>query len=523
MTVDNLYVVNWEKAHHRPQKISAYSGNPFIEALPDILSDQQAYDLMKVLPPMNEKDRELDNHLRLHYIYLITAYFQPITKHMELQRNFSLAIRSGYLGRNPMHRSYLKHVDKELHEIQDNDPKYGKLKSTSPSFYINGFSGVGKTTGTLSVLELYTQVIQHDEYEGKPFDFVQIVWLRVECPHDGSLGGLCLEFFQAVDDLLGTDYRSIYKNDKVNDEMIIDIRRVVRLHGIGCLVIDEIQHLSVAKGQGVTTMLNFFVNLVNKAGVPIVLIGTPKILPILQNEFQQARRASGIGDVKWYPLDCNLDDPDDDWRILFEELWKYQYVTNPVDLTDAFLLALHRASAGITDFAVKAFILAQFRAILDGSETLTSELIESVASDSFSYANPLLNLLRNHEYEKIAQIPDFQLFDLKEHYEKLTSDLAKKSLKEIRQHERLQKGQAEKSRGAALQPDGTLQGNVKRRASGRKANLQKLGDLPKEAFPENDLRSLYMRAKKENKPLSKLLTQAGHIKDAGEFLPQVSQ
>ena len=46
-------------------------------------------------------------------------------------------------------------------------------------------------------------------------------------------------------------------------------------------------------------MLNFFVTLVNTAGVPVVLISNPKAMSILQSEFRQARRGSGQGDMIW--------------------------------------------------------------------------------------------------------------------------------------------------------------------------------------------------------------------------------
>ena len=37
-------------------------------------------------------------------------------------------------------------------------------------------------------------------------------------------------------------------------------------------MIDEIQHLSMAKSGGSEKMLNFFVNLVNNVGVPVILV-----------------------------------------------------------------------------------------------------------------------------------------------------------------------------------------------------------------------------------------------------------
>ena len=53
------------------------------------------------------------------------------------------------------------------------------------------------------------------------------------------------------------------------------------------LVIDEVQRISKASSGGVGEMLNFFTELVNTIGVPIVLVGTYKALSVLMGEFHR--------------------------------------------------------------------------------------------------------------------------------------------------------------------------------------------------------------------------------------------
>ena len=48
---------------------------------------------------------------------------------------------------------------------------------------------------------------------------------------------------------------------------------------------------------GSERMLNFFVTLVNTIGLPVILIGTPEAIGVLQEKFRQARRGSGLGDM----------------------------------------------------------------------------------------------------------------------------------------------------------------------------------------------------------------------------------
>jgi len=138
---------------------------------------------------------------------------------------------------------------------------------------------VGKTTSVESVLSLYAQQIQHSgKYGGHALDRVQLVWLKLECPQDGSLRGLCLNFFQAVDEIVGTRYYPKFGNNRRRsvDELLPEMANVAAVLGLGVLVIDEIQRLNEASSGGAAKMLNFFGQMVNQFSVPVVLVGTFK-------------------------------------------------------------------------------------------------------------------------------------------------------------------------------------------------------------------------------------------------------
>ncbi|XWK90296.1 MAG: ATP-binding protein [Phormidium sp.] len=123
-----------------------------------------------------------------------------------------------------------------------------RKRSTANGFTIIGMSGVGKTTAVEEILQLYPQVINHSYYHNRDFILRQIVWLKLDCPFDGSMKGLCLNFFQAVDDLLSTSYYQNYTGNgrRTVDELIPAMARVASLHCLGVLVIDELQNLSEA-------------------------------------------------------------------------------------------------------------------------------------------------------------------------------------------------------------------------------------------------------------------------------------
>ena len=234
------------------------------------------------------------------------------------------------------------------------------------------------------------------------------MWLKVTCPHDGSIKGLCLDFFRDVDGILGTHHYRDFAGEghRTVDELIPNMCRVAWIHCLGLLVVDEIQHLNQAKSGGAEKMLNFFLQLMNTLGVPVILIGTYGAMEVLSRELRQIRRSCGQGDLIWDRM-VN----DEVWRHFTESLWRYQYTRNPVPLTQELIDALHYLSAGIIDFGVKIFLLAQVRAIATGSEKITPAILESVAKDSLRSAQPALHAIRTGDMRAVATMTDLHPID----------------------------------------------------------------------------------------------------------------
>ncbi|PSR24223.1 MAG: transposase [Sulfobacillus thermosulfidooxidans] len=395
-------------ADYQTPPIATYQGNPFIEALPPIWSEEEVGQQLTYAPLYSLQDRDIPAHYRLHLIQNTLQFFEPLPVHLELEQRFSRMIRIGYLARNPRDPRFVA----QLHENADLIANEGSLssatRSTATGFTILGMSGVGKTTSVERVLSLYPQLIGHHEYAGRPLTVMQVVWLKLDCPFDGSIKGLCLNFFQAIDDLLGSRYYERYASGRHTvDELLPRMARVAALHGLGVLVIDEIQHLSEAKSGGSRKMLNFFVQLINTIGLPVVLVGTYKAQALLSGEFRQTRRGTGQGDFIWDRM-AN----DEVWQFFVESLWRFQYTRRLVPLTPALRDALYDASQGITDFAVKLYMLAQARAITRNDDTITPALIRSVAKDSLRLASPILEALRTGNIRLLQGVDDVVPLDV---------------------------------------------------------------------------------------------------------------
>jgi hypothetical protein len=235
---------------------------------------------------------------------------------------------------------------------------------------------------------------------------LQVPWLKVDCPYDGSLSDFCLSFFIALDRRLNLNYRHQYASGRPTiAKMMADVADLCLIHAIGLIVIDEFQHMSLAKSGGEKKMINFLVTLVNVVEVSVVLIGTPKALRLFASEFRQARRASGDGSLVWDRLP-----KDESWDDFLEELWPYQWLGNKVERNESLTNKLYELTQGVPDIVVKLFCLAQARAILLASapeeETLSPELLEQVFKDEFSIVKPLLEALRTGNRKKIEDCND---------------------------------------------------------------------------------------------------------------------
>ena len=97
-------------AVYTQQPIEEYKGNPFIEALPPILSVPEAIDAMTVMPGYSENERELDAHYRFHCVQRLFRYFQPLDTHIDIEQRVSRAIRQGYINRNPLTAQYVQKI-----------------------------------------------------------------------------------------------------------------------------------------------------------------------------------------------------------------------------------------------------------------------------------------------------------------------------------------------------------------------------------------------------------------------------
>ncbi|UBT80220.1 ATP-binding protein [Pseudomonas amygdali] len=392
--------LTFSPAEYIPTGMPQYDGNPLIECLPRILSDVDVVRRVGNLPPKpDEAERALPPKLRGHGINRLKDVVVPFEIHLRLEDLFSQLIRYGYMGRNPLLASSVRHRLPSSAEAKGHG-----FMSTAETMTLIGLSGMGKTTALNSIARLYPQVISHSRYKDAILIETQVVWLKIECPHDGSLRGFCAAFFSALDAALGVDkYSRRGGSGNSISVMLQHISQLCKTFFIGALIIDEMQHLCSSRGgQDREKLLNFFVTLSNDAGVPLVYVGTNAMLPLFSGVLRNARRAAGMGPIAFDRF--SEDDPF--WEHLVSQLWAYDWTASCAPLTKELLSKIYDLAQGNTDFLAKLLMLAQRHVIWEGLDAITPAVLQQVYDNQMRLLHKPIEALRSGDPLQIADFED---------------------------------------------------------------------------------------------------------------------
>jgi hypothetical protein len=397
-------------AEYREQIVSDYRDNPLIESLPSIMSKEEVVRKLAIYPRIGEVERNLEVVIREHLLQTLFRAFQPLSMHIMLESILSRTLRQGYINRNPLIRQANLEYLKGYERINNTSQNYVDRANTytNGGIALIGESGMGKTTTVERIMNLYPPCIVHRNYKGEQFNQHQIVFMKVECPFDGSVKGLCHQIIMEIDSLIGTNYYNKTSGLAVN-RLIPTLEQIFRNINLGMLVVDEIQNLSSAK-TGAHNMLNFLVSIMNME-IPVLSIGTNKAHAIFQSEFRLSRRNSGQGDIFFSKIKgANSFD----WIALCNMLRHYRILKNEYEDFDAISNCLYEYSQGIIDIAVKLYVSSQIEAMNDSTENLTPTTIAKVASKDYSLVEPMITALRDDNIFVLNRYDD--LMPLKSDY-----------------------------------------------------------------------------------------------------------
>lgn len=399
--VDALFV----EARYTEQRIPRYRGNPLIEALPPLLDDEALAQELTQFPDFEADQRDWPTYERLLLVAGLANFMLPMPRHIQLARSLETLIFEGYVGRAPRTADYVR----TLQMLYDRQ-KAGVAFSTAPgqraalSTALVGTSGMGKTVTTRRRLSLIPSVIYHPDLR-----VLQIPYLHIEMPHDGaSAKGLAHAILRKIDSLVpdGRYYEKYALRGKPGVETLLNhAARVLHLHFVGLLVVDEVQNLENSP-KNKQALMSLLVSASNELGVPILFIGTNKARHVLTLDFRQARRATGHGQQYWDRLAKGSAERPDEWEDFIGVLWRFQWVRTPVALNLHLSDLMYHHSQGVIDVAIKLFAAAQWRAMLDGSEQITAQLVDNCAKRELALVQPMIDAIRRNDAKALEAYDD---------------------------------------------------------------------------------------------------------------------
>jgi hypothetical protein len=396
-------------AKYSPSSNPLYAGNEFIEALPPELPLDELARAIRWKPEFKPSDRDLPTHVRVPRLLQLRSLMIPLERNLETAATFEGLLRTGYVGRAPRTAArermaqalYEKQLAGEVLSMPDTlDPAPLTATVIAPS-------GSGKTTLFTRWAARLPRVIYHEA-----LGIYQIPVIRVDAPSDGSsIKGLIYGIFQQIDALVpGANYAvEMTGNGRLGaDALLANLARVLNIHAVGIVVIDEAQNFKNAH-KGKLTVMTELTSACNYLRVPIVFMGTNGALDVLGREFRQARRSVASGLQFWGPLpQHNADGSKSEWRSLVEVLWRLQLVRRPVDLDEEIVQILYACSQGIIAIAIALFAAAQMRAMMTGAESVNASLLQEVYASAFTPVHDMISALRRGDAKALKQWDDIK-------------------------------------------------------------------------------------------------------------------
>lgn len=365
------------------------SGNPYLEAMPDMLSPEQFARSIASYPPIPHDLAEMSPEERRGLLPSLASIYVPMPYQYAIYDTLYRAIAMTYRTADVVEST------RAINAYYCGRATNYATQADSGS--ILGVPGCGKTATVHRCLSTMPQVIEHMEYQGQPLFCKQILWLHVECPSDCSVKTLGFGIMAALDRAIGSKYLQSTQGLRSASASAIAVQTKILLtnHHVGLLVVDEIQNavLTARKNRQEKPLLRFLVELTNETMTSIYFVGTPVAEELFVIQEHLKRRTRGIRLAPFKPDGAYLD--------FVRKIWPYQYTAQMAELTTSIGNKLYDCSGGIPAYVIKIFAEAQAQALLTGRSCIDEQTIKRAVE--------MLAIKVPRTYASGTRISDFEI------------------------------------------------------------------------------------------------------------------
>lgn len=382
-----------------------YHGNPLIECLPLISDPKAVINKLIAKPNLNlTLSRKSPVHIRVHDVEELETLFVPEPALAVFESDIGILLRRGLKRRHPFSADTQRYLDglREQMRIQ-----HGFENPLAGIYLVTGISGRGKTRGIRAVLSTYPVAVRHESYKSKSFLQTQVVWMSIDAPVSGSIRGLLLRLFAALDKALGlsgpNSYFSQYARSRLSYDVQIELfAQAAATHFVGVIHIDDLQRVWEANKNQRDLIYAFIIQLSNVARIPLVLSGTHKMTRLLALSIETARRSASSGSLD---LSLPTNSKDKFFVALVTALFKYQWVEKPLLLDENLCEKIFWWTQGVTAVVVALYIRSQKIALREGGETFSINHLQQ-AYRSMEVLHPALAALRSRDKHRLTRYQD---------------------------------------------------------------------------------------------------------------------
>lgn len=377
---------------------NAPAGNPFLAAMPEMLDPVGFMKAISSTPSFPHNLPGMTAEERRRRIPQLSSLFVPMAYMYHIYDLLYRAIQVTYTSRTVLQS--IRNINALFHggdiEVYSTQPESGAIL---------GVPGIGKTSTIRRCLATMPQVIEHREYQGKPFFCKQVLYLLVECPSDCSIKTLAFNLISALDQAIGSDYLNTLSclRSIATSSIATQVKILCMTHHVGLILIDEIQNAVVTarKNKQMKPLIRFLVELTNDTSTGIYFVGTPLAEELFISEEHLKRRTRG---VRLLPMK-----PDGIYREFLEHIWSYQYTEEVAPLTDKLANKLYDYSGGIPAYVMKIFQETQVQALLQGRSSIDEKIMQR-AIDTLAIRVPKVyaggTYISDFEVAKTVRIPE---------------------------------------------------------------------------------------------------------------------
>ncbi len=370
--------------------------------------------IVEVMPPMLNGDK-LTEALQIYPEYDVDISTRPATERLiALQDIYNIYVPSAMSREiySKLYLSLLRSLQKKqtimaTRQHSENariirQKSFESIVGGADSYTIIGGSGIGKSSAVSRAISILMKEPILEFNGGK-----LIPCLLVQCPADTSVKGLLLEILRKVDEYLDSSYYSQAIRAKSTVDTLIGSVSQVALNHLGLLIIDEIQGLVTHKNG--KTVIATLTQLINNAGLSIVMVGTPECEPFYSSEKVLARRAVGLS---YREMEYT-----EEYKAFVDILLRYNYTQNPIAVSETLYSWLYAHSDGNVAITVQLIHDGQEIAILNEIEVLDISTLnmafekrmrllhDYIKPDKITYSPPKKSRKSITEVNSSAEVP----------------------------------------------------------------------------------------------------------------------